>query len=178
MHLTRQSRQFIQNFCNSQIYHHLMVQFNCDSQSLGDNVNETAQFYNAIDNSRDWQKLCFDKESHYAQLFEHCVPLIEGPLITVNNSENPMVHSVTARGVLGQLQTSILGVLASPVIKQQLYYFSRHGESDYNVVGRIGGDADLSPRGRSYADRLTKFLGTTPGITKPKLVRFPPHSLW
>lgn len=94
----------------------------------------------------------------------------EGPLITVNNSENPLVHSVTARGVQGALQTSILGVLSSPVIKQHLYYFSRHGESDYNVLGRIGGDADLSERGQCYADRLTKYFASTPGIVKPKMV--------
>lgn len=34
----------------------------------------------------------------------------------------------------------------------------QHGESEYNVVGRIGGDTDLSPRGRKYASTLARFI--------------------
>lgn len=95
-------------------------------------------------------------------------------MITITNSENPLVHSVTARGVQGYLQTMILGVLSMPVIKHQLYYFTRHGESEYNVLGRIGGDADLSSRGRNYAELLTKYLtgGSSSGAIPPKLVSF------
>lgn len=174
MHLTRQSRQVVTSFCAEQIFHHLLVEFNCDVQSLEDNIKETAHFYQQTKacTTTDWIKLCLEKENHYAAQYEPCTILVEGPLITVNNSENPFVHSVTARGVQGALQTSILGVLSSPVIKEQLYFFSRHGESDYNVLGRIGGDADLSTRGRSYADRLTKYLANTPGIIRPKLVSY------
>lgn len=171
MHLTRQSRQFVAQFCNEKIYHHLLVEFNCDPQSLEDNIKETAQFYNNLDaGTHDWIKLGMEKERSSAQRYEPCTPVTEGPLIAVNNSENPMVHAVTARGVQGALQTSILGVLSSPVIRQQLFYFSRHGESEYNVLGRIGGDADLSTRGRRYSERLTKYLGSTSGVVKPKLV--------
>ncbi|XP_046463689.1 6-phosphofructo-2-kinase/fructose-2,6-bisphosphatase 1-like isoform X2 [Daphnia pulex] len=47
-------------------------------------------------------------------------------------------------------------------------YFSRHGESEYNVLGKVGGDADLSPRGYQYADSLAEYvngtLGNTPGF--------------
>ena len=86
-----------------------------------------------------------------------------------------MFHSVTARGVQGLLQTSILGVLASPVIRKRTFYFSRHGESIFNVVGRIGGDSDLSPRGKIYAESLARQFGG-PGSKadsmKPRLVGF------
>lgn len=34
----------------------------------------------------------------------------------------------------------------------------QHGESEYNVLGKVGGDAVLSPRGERYAQALaTKF---------------------
>lgn len=49
----------------------------------------------------------------------------------------------------------------------------QHGESEYNVLGRIGGDADLSPRGMKYAERLARQLGgpgSAPDCPKPKLV--------
>ncbi len=37
-------------------------------------------------------------------------------------------------------------------------YLTRHGETDYNQAGRIGGDSDLSPRGRVYAKSLSSFI--------------------
>jgi len=36
-----------------------------------------------------------------------------------------------------------------------LYYILQHGESEYNVVGKIGGDAVLSARGERYAQALS-----------------------
>lgn len=34
----------------------------------------------------------------------------------------------------------------------------QHGESEFNVIGRIGGDAQLSARGKLYAQALTKHV--------------------
>ena len=39
-------------------------------------------------------------------------------------------------------------------------YVSRHGESEYNVQDRIGGDSPLSPRGELYAKALGRFFNT------------------
>lgn len=37
-------------------------------------------------------------------------------------------------------------------------YYTQHGESEYNVLGKVGGDAVLSARGERYAQALsTKF---------------------
>jgi broad specificity phosphatase PhoE len=47
---------------------------------------------------------------------------------------------------------------------QGLYYinnsmlFIQHGESENNMLGRIGGDTDLSPRGRKYANSLARHM--------------------
>lgn len=171
MHLTVQSRQSVTSFCTEKVFHYLLVEFHCDEKEVDANIHETANFYQNFDKQMNWTYVCKEKVKQYSPLFESCNKYSEGPLITVNNSENPAVHSVTARGVQGALQTSILGVLSSPEIKNHLYYFSRHGESEYNVIGRIGGDADLSPRGQCYADRLTKYLTSTNGVQSPKMVR-------
>ncbi|XP_055836460.1 6-phosphofructo-2-kinase/fructose-2,6-bisphosphatase-like isoform X1 [Episyrphus balteatus] len=158
MHLSRQSRQLVSNFCNDRIYHHLIVEIDCDDKSLESNIKEMVRYFERTNNrSIDWKKIFIEKVRDCTPLFEKCLPL-ESPLITVNNSENPYLHSVMSRGVQGALQTSILGVLSHPVIREQLFYFSRHGESDYNVVGRIGGNADLSSRGWKYAERLTRLF--------------------
>jgi 6-phosphofructo-2-kinase/fructose-2,6-biphosphatase 2 len=37
-------------------------------------------------------------------------------------------------------------------------YFSRHGESINNVVGKIGGDSELSNRGEKYVTALADLI--------------------
>lgn len=124
MHLTKSSRQFVSSYCNESVYHYLIIELNCDSDSLVKNINETVNFYQQQDNNIDWYRTFIEKNKLYSSRFENCSPL-EGSLICVNNSEDPQLHSVTAKGVRGSLQTSILGVLASPVHRQQVFYFSR-----------------------------------------------------
>lgn len=124
MHLTKQSRSFVSNFCRDSVYHHMLVEFDCDEKCIEENINETAMFYQKLDGNTNWLQNFYEKKATLAAKYEKCSTL-EGPLITVNNSENPMIHSVTARGVQGLLQTLILGVLSSPSIKHRAFYFSR-----------------------------------------------------
>lgn len=37
------------------------------------------------------------------------------------------------------------------------FYLTRHGQSEYNLLGKIGGDSGLTPAGIEYARRLSKF---------------------
>ena len=39
-------------------------------------------------------------------------------------------------------------------------YLSRHGESEYNLEDRIGGDSNLTPRGQQYAKSLGLYMKT------------------
>jgi len=39
-------------------------------------------------------------------------------------------------------------------------YLSRHGESEFNLEDRIGGDSNLTPRGQQYAKSLGLFMKT------------------
>lgn len=124
MHLSRTSRNLVTNYCHESVFHHLIIEFDCDDQCIDDNIKDTAKFYQKLDRNKDWLTTFIEKNRLYSVNYEKCSPL-EGPLISVNNSENQLNHSVTARGVQGLLQTSILGVLASPVIRQRVFYFSR-----------------------------------------------------
>lgn len=65
---------------------------------------------------------------------------------------------IIAHGVSGPKESKILAYISTPKPYQQTLYFSRHGESEYNVIGRIGGDTNLSPRGRLYAQSLAKHI--------------------
>ena len=42
--------------------------------------------------------------------------------------------------------------------RERTIWLTRHGESEYNVIGRIGGDAPLSAHGRSFAANLAAWV--------------------
>ncbi|CAE6416596.1 unnamed protein product [Rhizoctonia solani] len=58
----------------------------------------------------------------------------------------------------GYLQSRIAFYLMNLHLKPRSIFMSRHGESQFNVEGKIGGDAPLSARGRQYASALPKLV--------------------
>lgn len=67
----------------------------------------------------------------------------------------------------GYIQTRIVYFLMNLHAAPRSIYFTRHGESQFNVQGRIGGDAYLSPRGEMFAKKLpTVFAETIPENNK------------
>jgi 6-phosphofructo-2-kinase/fructose-2,6-biphosphatase 2 len=80
---------------------------------------------------------------------------------------------VTINRIQGYLQSRIAFYLMNLHLKPRSIYLSRvsqlpsaatsspdmqHGESVYNVEGKIGGDSDLSPRGWEYAKALPELI--------------------
>ena len=47
-------------------------------------------------------------------------------------------------------------------ITPRTIYLTRHGESEMNVLGRIGGNSHLSERGSKYAAELAKYFEENP----------------
>lgn len=66
----------------------------------------------------------------------------------------------------GYLQSRIAFYLMNLHLKPRSIFFSRHGESQFNVEGKIGGDSSLSSRGMKYAralpDLITDNIGNAP----------------
>ncbi|KAF9955118.1 Fructose-2,6-bisphosphatase [Mortierella alpina] len=62
--------------------------------------------------------------------------------------------------IQGYVQSRIVYYLMNLHIKPRNIYFSRHGESLYNVMGLLGGDSDLSARGKQYARALPSLVAT------------------
>jgi len=58
----------------------------------------------------------------------------------------------------GNLQSRIVYWLMNIHITPRTIYLTRHGESEHNLAGQIGGDSDLSPRGELYAQALAEFI--------------------
>ncbi|GAA5904611.1 hypothetical protein JCM8208_004829 [Rhodotorula glutinis] len=73
---------------------------------------------------------------------------------------------VTVNRIDGYLQSRIAFYLMNLHLTPRSIYFTRHGESQYNVEGKIGGDAPLSAQGEKYMealpDLIKKKLGDTP----------------
>uniref|UniRef100_A0A8C3KVX5 6-phosphofructo-2-kinase/fructose-2,6-biphosphatase 1 n=1 Tax=Chrysolophus pictus TaxID=9089 RepID=A0A8C3KVX5_CHRPC len=63
-----------------------------------------------------------------------------------------------ANRVQGHVQSRTVYYLMNTHVTPRAIYLSRHGESQLNLKGRIGGDAGLSPRGRQYAQALAEFI--------------------
>ncbi|KAJ3123309.1 Fructose-2,6-bisphosphatase [Nowakowskiella sp. JEL0407] len=81
-----------------------------------------------------------------------------------NDGDMPFVKlvnvgsQVIVNKIRGYLQSRIVYFLMNLNITPRHIYFSRHGESMYNVEGKIGGDSDLSPRGRIFAKKLPELI--------------------
>ncbi|XP_072308307.1 6-phosphofructo-2-kinase/fructose-2,6-bisphosphatase 2 isoform X3 [Eucyclogobius newberryi] len=56
------------------------------------------------------------------------------------------------------IQSKIVYYLMNIRVHSHCIYLCRHGESRHNLEGRIGGDSELSPRGKQFAHALRDFI--------------------
>jgi broad specificity phosphatase PhoE len=75
--------------------------------------------------------------------------------IRIHNGTHHEIHNV--KGYLPSRMTSFLLNL-NPSKVQHPIYFSRHGESEYNIDERLGGNPHLTSRGRHDAEMLKDFI--------------------
>ncbi|CAH1784417.1 unnamed protein product [Owenia fusiformis] len=70
-----------------------------------------------------------------------------------NQGERFLVNKVA-----GHIQSRVVYYLMNIHVLPRTIYLTRHGESEMNLQGRIGGDSDLSHRGKQFANALSKFV--------------------
>lgn len=159
-HVTLAMRQRVQDyFCKQLGYKVLFVECICDDEAmLAQNIKDILEF------SKDYRNMTKDKAmddfhhkiEHYKEQYEPINPKLESRFSFIkvfNGGENLTVHRLN-----GPHQSAVLSFISNFRPGQKTLYFSRHGESEFNVLGRIGGDADLSPRGRMYASSLARYI--------------------
>uniref|UniRef100_A0A6J0SBC0 6-phosphofructo-2-kinase/fructose-2,6-bisphosphatase 2 n=1 Tax=Pogona vitticeps TaxID=103695 RepID=A0A6J0SBC0_9SAUR len=56
------------------------------------------------------------------------------------------------------IQSKIVYYLMNIHVQPRTIYLCRHGESECNLVSKIGGDSGLSPRGKQFAQALKKYI--------------------
>ncbi|WAQ86446.1 hypothetical protein PtA15_7A172 [Puccinia triticina] len=74
-------------------------------------------------------------------------------------------YEVTVNRIDNYLASRVAFYLMNLHISPRSIFFTRHGESQYNVEGKIGGDSQLSERGMEYAKALPKLIADAIGDT-------------
>ncbi|KAK9719508.1 Fructose-2,6-bisphosphatase [Basidiobolus ranarum] len=94
-----------------------------------------------------------ERIAHYEKLYE----TITEPDLTFIKLVD-VGSQVIINRIQGYLQSRIVYFLMNLHISPRSIFFSRHGESMFNVEGKIGGDSILSPRGMQYREALPGLI--------------------
>lgn len=78
-------------------------------------------------------------------------------------------RKVIGHEVNGYLPSRILYFLMHINLNKVAHFFTRHGESKYNIEGRIGGDAPLSDAGVEYSQTMADFMSLQPEFRGGKM---------
>ncbi|XP_075236971.1 6-phosphofructo-2-kinase/fructose-2,6-biphosphatase isoform X4 [Lycorma delicatula] len=93
---------------------------------------------------------------HYEERYEPLDETQESDLSFMkiyNTGEKVVVHKHE-----GHIQSRIVYYLMNIHIIPRTIYLTRHGESVHNLEGKIGGDSELSSRGKQYAKALAVYI--------------------
>jgi 6-phosphofructo-2-kinase/fructose-2,6-biphosphatase 2 len=162
---TKSRRQWINKRCVSQNIEVLFVESFCDDEDLiMSNIREvktTSPDYRGQDPeaaASDFK----NRIENYKRVYE---------TLDVEKSETNLTYvkliNVGQRVIINRiqdyLQSRIVYYLMNLHIKPRSIWLSRHGESEYNLSGKIGGDANLSERGEAYARALPGLVQRSAG---------------
>ncbi|KAI3327531.1 6-phosphofructo-2-kinase [Xylariaceae sp. AK1471] len=169
---TKERRKWVNETCTREGIEVLFVESKCDNEDLimanirdvkttspdykGQDPEEAAlDFRNRIKHYEKVYKTIDEDgdESHYTYLKIMDV----GSQVIINRIQD-------------YLQSRVVYYLMNLHIRPRSVWLSRHGESMYNLSGRIGGDADLSSRGHQYAKRLPELVRQSVGGDRPLTV--------
>jgi len=94
--------------------------------------------------------------ANYASAYETLDAQEGGAYIQNINASRQMVLNA----ISGYLPSKIASFLLNSNISTRTLYLSRHGESEWNVTGQLGGDPPLTRRGQLYAIRLAEYFAS------------------
>ncbi|KAG9246470.1 6-phosphofructo-2-kinase-domain-containing protein [Calycina marina] len=169
---TKERRRWIKDCCDKEGIETLYVESKCDDEDLiMSNILEvktTSPDYQGQD-PEEAAKDFRDRIRNYEKVYE---------TIDDNGSENDLTYikllNVGKQCIINliqdYLQSRVVYYLMNLHIKPRSIWLSRHGESEFNLDGKIGGDADLSARGQMYARKLPDLVLESVGDSRPLTV--------
>lgn len=155
----RSKREYISNLCHSNGIKPIFLESYCDDKELIEqnimDIQLSSPDYVLEDISfveKDiHRRLKFYEESYETLDLEHDLDLSYIKLVNANSN-------IILNRIESYLESRIVYYVMNLHIKPRCIFLSRHGESEYNLTGRIGGDANLSERGWRYAKKLPELV--------------------
>ncbi|KAI1753107.1 6-phosphofructo-2-kinase [Xylaria castorea] len=169
---TKERRKWVMDLCTREGIEVLFVESKCDNEELImaniRDVKTTSPDYQGQD--PEAAALDFrNRIKHYEKVYK---------TIDEDGDESHYTYlkmmdvgsQVIINRIQDYLQSRVVYYLMNLHIRPRSVWLSRHGESLYNLSGRIGGDTDLSPRGQQYAIRLPELVRQSVGDDRPLTV--------
>ncbi|XP_071817755.1 6-phosphofructo-2-kinase/fructose-2,6-bisphosphatase 1-like isoform X3 [Apostichopus japonicus] len=156
---TRERREWIVSFCQEHCFNVFFVESMCsDPDVIQCNIKEvklsSPDYYKTA--QEDAIKDFLLRIQHYEDNYETIDEELDKHLSFIkimNVNSKFLVNNIT-----GHLQSRVVYYLMNIHIMPRTIYLTRHGESELNLIGRIGGNASLSPAGKKYASALAEYM--------------------
>ncbi|CAD7703452.1 unnamed protein product [Ostreobium quekettii] len=140
---------FIENICNDEevLIENYRQKMKYSPDYLGVDTEEALRDFQArIKNYSEVYETISDRNIHYIKLID-----------MVTGRGHMDVNRIS--GYLpGKIVFFLMQVCRVGIGKRRKLWFSRHGESEYNRLGLLGGDSPVSPKGEEYARMLPDIL--------------------
>lgn len=153
---TRTRRRAVEAACRARRIPLVFIESICNDPAVIDaNVRETKLSMpdyadvEAEEAARDFRA----RIAHYERVYEP-IDDSDGSYIKIID----VGQKVVMNRINGYLPGRLVPLLINLHIAPRPIWLTRHGESAFNVLGIIGGDADLSPAGEDYAKSLARFI--------------------
>ncbi|KAI3402293.1 FBP26 [Candida oxycetoniae] len=156
---TRSRRNKILKICRENYIEPMFLESWCDDKELIlhniADVKTTSPDY--VTRSSEFATKDFLKRIElYESIYETLDPAKDANLTFIK------LVNVNSQIILNRIETYLESRIVYYVmnlhIKPRSIWLSRHGESQFNLTGQIGGDADLSERGWRYAKKLPELV--------------------
>ncbi|HMV69802.1 MAG TPA: 6-phosphofructo-2-kinase/fructose-2,6-bisphosphatase [Myxococcota bacterium] len=165
---TQARREWVRGECEAAGVRVVFLELQCEDPSIIEgNIRETkvtSPDYagrDPEDAARDFRA----RIDHYALNYE---PVDDPDLSFIRIID--VGRQVVVNRVGGYLPGRLVTFLMNLHISRRPVYLSRHGESLYNLDGRIGGDSPLSEDGRRYALSLAEHMRAEVPLEQPLVV--------
>ncbi|PON21101.1 hypothetical protein TGAM01_v210057 [Trichoderma gamsii] len=169
---TKERRKWVYDTCTAHGIEVLFVESKCDDEkTIMANIRDvklTSPDYKGQDPEEAAQDFR-NRIKHYEKVYK----TIDGDKDEDNYTYLKLMNvgkQVIINRIQDYLQSRIVYYLMNLHIRPRSVWLSRHGESLYNLSGRIGGDMLLSPRGEQYARKLPDLVRESVGDDRPLTV--------
>jgi len=153
---TLERRAMLKQRCEGAGFQVLFIEIHCDDQSIIENNIRSTKLSSPDYANVETEEAIRDfraRIAHYERIYEPMQER-EGAYLRVAGAG----RNVTVNNVDGYVCARLVFFLINLHLSDRSIWLTRHGESEYNVKELIGGDPDLSERGRQFAESLGDYL--------------------